>query len=151
MSMSNQKKWFLEVHPETLIISNATQSEDGSWPRVEVDNEIATEWLTGCCGFKYQIYKIGTTYCLGPKISEHKRIRPIQPDEQPFVRYTIWYQQNEIWCEGINEITVYAVASDNELIIRDKILVQESKQQWIQPDNTTLYCDYGHVFARLRI
>ena len=149
--MSNQKKWFLEVHPETLIISNATQSEDGSWPRVEVDNEIATEWLTGCCGFKYQIYKIGTLHCLGPQISEHKRIRQIQTEEHPFVRYTIWYQQNEIWCEDIDSITVYAVASDNELIIRDKILVQESKQQWIQPDNTTLYCDYGHVFARLRI
>ena len=149
--MSNQKKWFLEVHPETLIISNATQSEDGSWPRVEVDNEIATEWLTGCCGFKYQIYKIGSTYCLGPKISEHKRIRQIQTEEQPFVRYTIWYQQNEIWCEDIDSITVYAVASDNELIIQDKILVQPSKQQWIQPDNTTLFCDYGHVFARLRI
>ena len=151
MSMSNQKKWFLEVHPETLIISNATQSEDGSWPRVEVDNEIATEWLTGCCGFKYQIYKIGTLHCLGPQISEHKRIRQIQTEEQPFVRYTIWYQQSEIWCEDIDSITVYAVASDNELIIRDKILVQTSKQQWAQPDDSLLYCDYGHVFARLRI
>ena len=142
MSMSNQKKWFLEVHPETLIISNATQSEDGSWPRVEVDNEIATEWLTGCCGFKYQIYKIGTLHCLGPQISEHKRIRQIQTEEQPFVRYTIWYQQNEIWCEDIDSITVYAVASDNELIIQDKILVQPSKQQWTQPDDSLLYCDY---------
>ena len=149
--MSNQNKWFLEVHPETLIISNATQSEDGSWPRVEVDNEIATEWLTGCCGFKYQIYKIGTLHCLGPQISEHKRIRQIQTEEQPFVRYTIWYQQNEIWCEDIDSITVYAVASDNELIIQDKILVQPSKQQWTQPDDSLLYCDHGHVFARLRI
>ena len=82
---------------------------------------------------------------------QHKRIRQIQTEEQPFVRYTIWYQQNEIWCEDIDSITVYAVASDNELIIQDKILVQPSKQQWAQPDDSLLYCDYGHVFARLRI
>ena len=150
MSMSNQKKWFLEVHPETLAILNATQSESETWPQVEVDKKIVDEWFCGC-GFDYQIYKTGTTYCIGPKISEHKRIRQIQTNDQQFVRYTIWYQQNEIWCEGIDDITVYAVASDNELIIRDKILVQTLKQQWAQPDNSLLYCDYGHVFARLRI
>ena len=151
MSISNQKNWFLDVHPETLAILNATQSKGDTWPQVAIDEEIATEWISGCCGFDYQIYKTGTTYCLGPKISEHKRIRQIQTDEQPFVRYTIWYQQSEIWCEDIDSITVYAVASDNELIIRDKILVQPSKQQWAQPDDSLLYCDYGHVFARLRI
>ena len=40
--MSNQNKWFLEVHPETLAILNATQSESETWPQVEVDKEIVT-------------------------------------------------------------------------------------------------------------
>jgi|ETNmetMinimDraft_5_1059913.scaffolds.fasta_scaffold10456_3 hypothetical protein len=153
--MSNQKKWYLNIHPETLEVVGATQFKSEltvtAWPEVEVAEEIAMEWLTGCCGFNYQAYRTGTTYCVGPKISKHKRIRPIQTEDQPFVQYTIWYQEGQMWCESIDSIMVYAVASDNELIIQDKILVEPFRQHWAQPDNTTLYCDYGHVFARLRI
>ena len=84
MSMSNQKKWFLEVHPETLAILNATQSESETWPQVEVNKEIVDEWFCGC-GFDYQIYKTGAMYCLGPKIREHRRLRQIPTNDKQFV------------------------------------------------------------------